>query len=121
MAVSTLTLSTLATSMFTDTVNGATAIAVKASAATVYNVEIDNTANAAITYVKLFNLAAASVTVGTTVPDVVIMVPLSVKISFVIALGWSFPTALSVCSVTTGGTVGATPPSSAVVVKIAFT
>jgi hypothetical protein len=121
MAVTTLTLSALATSMFTDTVNAATAIAVKATAATVYNVEIDNTANAAITYVKLYNAAAAGVVVGTTVPDAVIMAPLSTKISFPIPLGWSFPTAVSVASVTAGGTAGTTPPSSAVVVKIAFT
>src|SRR6266566_8451432 len=62
---------------FTDTALGNAADAIKASSTKLYSVIIDNSANVAATYVKLFNLAAGSVVVGTTAPDEVIYVPAS--------------------------------------------
>lgn len=111
--------------LFTDTVMGNTADAVKGSSAVVYYLFIDNSANAgAPTYVKLYNLAAGSVTVGTTVPDEVIFVPNGAKITHVLwtgsAPGKTFATALSAAAVTTGGTAGSTSPVSAVPVTIAY-
>lgn len=109
---------------YTDTAMGATADAIKGSSALVYWVFVDNSANAAATYVKLFNLAAGSVTVGTTVPDEVIYVPALARVTHVLynnnAPGKTFGTALSACAVTTGGTAGVTPPSSNASVTVVY-
>ena len=48
---------------FNDTQNQNTAVSVKASAATIYAIIIDNTANAAKSYTKLWNTASGSVVV----------------------------------------------------------
>ena len=63
--------------LLTDTDVVATAVAAKASSAVLYELELDNTANSAASYLKIYN--TGTVTVGTTVPDWVIMVPASVK------------------------------------------
>lgn len=120
MAVSQVTVTQLAASEFVDTVNGATAVAVKASAGTLHYIEVDNSANAAVTYTKLWNATTGSVTVGTTAPDWVYMVPASVKIPFPVPGGVAFATALTVASLTTGGTAGTTAPSSAAIVRIIY-
>lgn len=111
--------------LFSDTVMGNAADAVKSSSAVVYSVTIDNSANSgAACYVKLFNLAAGSVTVGTTAPDEVIYVPAGAVVTRTYATsaapGVTFGTALSACCVTTGGTAGTTSPSSGVIVSINY-
>lgn len=64
-----------ATNLHFFSVTGApAAVAIKASAGTLYGVQAVNT-GAAPVYLKLYNVAAASVTVGTTVPLVTIPVP----------------------------------------------
>lgn len=110
---------------FTDTAMGNAPDAVKASSALVYSVFIDNSANVgAAAYVKLYNLAAGSVTVGTTVPDEVIYVPAGAKITVTYFTGSTpgktFGTALTAACVTAGGTGGSTPPSSSVIVSINY-
>lgn len=109
---------------FTDTAIGNTADAVKGSSALVYWILVDNSANAASTYVKLYNLAAGSVTVGTTVPDEVIFCPANARITHVFynnnSPGKTFGTALSACAVTAGGTAGVTAPSSSVSCTIVY-
>ena len=111
--------------VFSDSAMGNTADAVKASSAKLYSVTVDNTLNAgATTYVKLFNLAAGSVVVGTTAPDEIIFVPQGVIVTRTFftgaAMGVTFGTALSACCVTTGGTAGAASPASAVVVSLNY-
>jgi len=110
--------------IFTDTAMGATIDAVKASSATVYYVQVDNSANGAASYVKLYNVASGSVVVGTTVPDQVIFVPGNARVTevytTVAAPGKAFGTALSAACTTAGGTAGNTGPSSSVVVTIVY-
>lgn len=111
---------------FTDSAMGNAVDAVKASSAVVYSLLIDNTANAgAPSYVKLFNLASGSVTLGTTAPDEIIFVPGGAKVTHVLyagaVAGKTFATALSAACVTTGGTAGTTSPVSAVPVTINYT
>lgn len=126
MAITLVTIQTPANfNLFTDSVMGNTADAVKASSAVLYYVLVDNSANAgAPTYVKLFNLAAGSVVVGTTAPDEVLYIPGGRKITIPFydgaTLGKTFSTALSAFAVTTGGTAGSTSPVSAVPVSIAY-
>lgn len=104
--------------LFIDTANTSTAVTIKATSATLYELELDNTANAAASYVKFYN--TGTVTVGTTVPDAILMVPASTKITLVFPGGTVFGTALSVATVTTGGTAGATGPVTAITVKAVY-
>ncbi|MDD5707169.1 MAG: hypothetical protein PHR35_14695 [Kiritimatiellae bacterium] len=85
-------------------------------AGTVYMIEVDNTANAASSYLKFYDNGAP--TVGTTVPDFVVRVKAGQRRPMVIPEGLDF-TILSMACVTTGGTAGATSPASPVVVRLA--
>jgi hypothetical protein len=109
---------------YTDTALGNSADAIKASSALLYSVFVDNSANVAATYVKLFNLAAGSVVVGTTAPDKIIYVPAGAVITeFFLTgalVGVTFGTALSAFAVTTGGTAGSTSPSSSTIVTVLY-
>ena len=121
MAVSNVTLGFVSgAKLFQDTVSANSAVSVQGSSTTIYQIEIDNTANAAEDeYVKFWNTAGA-VTVGTTVPDMVIEVRQAVKRSIVIPDGLVYQTGLAVATVTAGGTGGATSPTASVVVKIVY-
>ncbi len=126
MAITQITVASPAAEiLYNDTAMGATKGAVKASSAKVYYVMIDNTANAgAASYVKLWNVASGSVTVGTTDPDEIIYVPQGVIVTHMLytgaAPGKTFGTALTAACVTTGGTGGVTGPVSSVIVTIAY-
>jgi len=87
-----------------------------AVAKVIYAVDIDNTGNGAITYVKIYN--NGSPTVGTTAPDWVIPVPASVRRNMWIQEGMALDTALAIAAVTAGGTAGVTGPTSAVTVRM---
>ncbi len=111
--------------VFTDSAMGNTADGVKASSALLYAVTIDNSANGgAASYVKLYNLASGSVTVGTTAPDEVIYVPAGAVVTRTFftaaAPGVTFGTGLSAACVTTGGTAGVTAPVSNVKVSVNY-
>lgn len=122
MAVTQLTLADLAASLFSDTAQANAVVAVKSSSAIIYAIEIDNTMNAAqAEFVKIWNVAAGSVTVGTTVPDMIIPIPANVKRTVLIPEGLTLGTAVSIATVTTAGTAGTTSPGSAITVRIAYT
>lgn len=93
---------------------------VDSGAGTLYAIEIDNTGNAAITYVKLYEAASGSVTVGTTAPDFIFRVAASVSRAIIFPAGLAYATALSIAAVTAGGTAGTTGPTSAVTVRIVY-
>ena len=120
MSVTTTPISSgLASNIVKDSALGGTADNdIRNGATTVYVVSVDNSANAAASYVKLYNNAAP--TVGTTAPDIILMCPSSVKREFWVGggLGISFGTACSMACVTTGGTAGTTSPSSSVIVNV---
>lgn len=120
MAVSNITITSLAASEFQDTANANAAVVVKGSSGTVYLIYVDNTATAALTYVKLYNTAGA-VTVGTTVPDWVFQITASIVQPIVFAPGIAFSAGLQVASVTAGGTAGVTSPSGSTIVRIVYT
>ena len=121
MAISTTALADLANSqLFTDTDSNGTKAAVKASSAVIYAIDIDNTANASASYVKLWNTASGSVTVGTTAPDMIFMAPASTRVPIPIPAGVTFGTAVTSATVTTAGTAGTTDPTSDVVLRIIY-
>lgn len=78
--------------------------------------DIDNTANAAVTYVKVYDDAAPSV--GTTEPHWIFRAPASTRVVYAVSAAVAFANALSFCAVTTPGRSGTTSPSSAVVVRV---
>jgi hypothetical protein len=104
--------------LFTDSANGSTAVAVVAASNVIYELELDNTANGAATFMRLYN--TGSVTVGTTVPTSIIMVPASTKITMVLPSGVTFDTALTISSGTSATLATTTAPSSAFAVKIVY-
>ena len=119
MAVTTTPLSNpVGANIVTDTASNATAENdVRSGAATVYLVDVDNTANAAVSYTKLYD--SASPTVGTTAPDFIFKVTASTRKVFVLDMsGVAFTTGLSFATVTAAGTAGTSSPSSSVIVRI---
>lgn len=105
-------------SLFTGTAIGATYVAVTAASTVVYELELDNTANAAATYLRMYNNAAP--TVGTTTADTMILVPASTKITMVLPSGVTFGTALSLSAGTSNTLATTTAPSSSFAVKIVY-
>ena len=121
MAVSNISIAQISgANLFVDTDNQNAAVAIKASSAVLYELELDNTANGADTYCKIFNVAAGSVVVGTTAPDMTILVPAATKMTLVCPDGLNFGTALSVASVTTKAESGSTSPVSSFAVKMVY-
>lgn len=98
----------------------ATAEAIKASSATLYMVEIDNSANAAeAEFVKFYNTAGAVVP-GTTVPDMVLLIPAAAARSYVFPEGVVFGTGLAMLASTTGGTICTAAPTSDLIVRVVY-
>jgi len=99
-----------------DTTVGNTAVInVTGAAGAIYYVEIDNTANAAFSYLKVYD--TGTVTVGTTDPDWIFRADASSNNKYVIPTDVNFATALSYCCVREAGTGGTTAPASAVAVR----
>lgn len=126
MAISIVTVASPANeTLYNDTSMGNALDAIKASSALILWVQYDNTLNVAVpSYIKLFNAASGSVTLGTTAPDMVIYAEPGKKdtVFFLSGAnpGITFPTALTAACVTTGGTAGTSSPASAVPVTVAF-
>ena len=87
---------------------------------TLHSIVADNAANGAASYLKAYNNAAP--TVGTTAPDLVLLVPASKKRVYTFLGGAAmFTTACSLAAVTTAGTAGVTGPTSAMLVSVVGT
>ena len=111
--------------IFQDTAIGASIDGIKASSTRLYSITVDNSANGgAASYIKIWNLASGSVTIGVTAPDEIIYVPAGAVITQYFftgaAQGKVFATALSAACVTTGGTAGSTPPVSSVIFSASY-
>ena len=78
---------------------------------------VDNESNGAKSYIKFYD-ATSGVTVGTTVPEAIFMVPASTSRMFSFPSGIAFSTGVAYAVVTAGGTTGTTGPSSAVTVRL---
>jgi len=109
--------STIGAVIVEDTASDNTPQTVDLSGGTLYQVFIDNTANSAVSYVKLYEAVKTSVTVGTTPPSFIFPCPASVTKQFDFPTGIAYATALSVSSVTAAGTGGTTSPTGAVLVR----
>lgn len=110
----------IGTTLVEDTDANATEEDAASSGGNLYQVYIDNTANSGQVYLKLYEAASGSVTVGSTHPSFVFPCPASSTRQFNFADGLPFATALSFACVTSPGTDGNTDPSSDVVVRISY-
>jgi len=121
MAISVVDLDTIAgLFLYTSTDIIGTIEAVKGASTVIYHLDLDNAANGATTFYKFWNVASGSVTVGTTAPDMCILVPASTRIVIPIPAGLTFGTALSVAAVTTAGTAGTTSPTSDAILRLLY-
>ena len=103
---------------WTDTAASSTEVEVSTSSINVQQVRIVNTANATKLYLKMYNLAAGSLTVGTNSPDVVLPVEASSSVEYAFDPAIAFGTALCYAVVTVGGTTGTSGPGTAITVEI---
>ena len=110
----------LSTDVIEDTnVNATAQNNVTGAAAVFFGIYIDNTANSAASFVKIYN--HASPTVGTTDPNFVFMCPASVTRQYTMAGGTALSAGLSYACTTAGGTAGTGSPGSAVLIRILAT
>lgn len=119
MASHTLKLAFASGFVFNETALTNTVKAIKATGATVRAYELVNTGNEDV-YVKFFFLVPGSVTLGTTAPDVILMIPALKTRRLLLSVGAVYPTALSVACTTTKGTAGTTAPAVPVSVKAVY-
>jgi hypothetical protein len=110
--------SAMSSNSWTDTAASGTEVEASSSAITVHQVRIVNTANTTKLYLKCYNLAASSLTVGSNNPDLILPVEASSSVEYSFHPGVVFGTALSYAVVTAGGTAGTTGPGTAITVEI---
>lgn len=105
--------------LFNETDIENVALTIKPTSVVVHSMLVDNSANAAITYLKLWNTNDA-VVVGTTGPDEVYLIPASTKLPISFPGGRTFATGLAMACVTTAIISGSTSPTSSVLIKVVY-
>jgi hypothetical protein len=96
-----------------------TAIAVKASAGQVYSAQCTNSDATHFAFIQIFNVAAASVTMGTTAPAKFVGIPPASNAGFTFSLvGNQYATAISAGAATTA--TGGTAPTTAIDCTVDF-
>ena len=113
--------SVISSNRWTDTAASGTEVEVSTSAITVHQVRIVNTANTTKLYLRMYNLVASGLTVGSNSPDVVLPVEASSSVEYAFDPGIVFGTALCYAVNTTGGTAGTSSPSTAITVELLTT
>lgn len=88
-----------------------TAVAVKASSGTVSLIHVVNQEGGAVNcYLQLYDVAAAGVTVGTTVPTITLNIPATTTLTLPISVPLQFSTAIAAAATTTpGGSTACSP------------
>jgi len=108
-----------ALSIFYDNDLDETKQEVKATAGQIYRIYAFNLASSVL-YLQIFNLAAASVTVGTTVPlSSLPMTPSNGGFTFEFPMGWEFDTGITV-AVTTGPQTAGAPGANECIVNMGY-
>ena len=126
MPVSSALAAGAATTFFRDKVLTNAAVVADADSGAIRMIDCDNTANTgAVTYFKLYNLAAASVVFHASTPgsstNPYIVIPATAGKRIVVTVDTAdviFSAAISCAAVTTGGTLGTSAPSTVVGVRM---
>jgi len=114
MATTTVTISNpIGGLRYSDTAASNSAVNATAAATTIYHIEFDNTANSAVTYLKLYE--ATSVTLGTTEPSVILKAAAATKEYMSFPMGMAVLTGVSYVATTTASNAAGSPaaPSNA--------
>ncbi len=121
MAISTIDVATPSgLKLYENTDLTATKAGISSASTKIHYIEIDNP-NGAEVFVKLFNIAVGSVTVATTVPEAVIMVPSSTVLTLPFPAGWTYGTALTAYCVLLKALADTTDPgASAVILRVMY-
>lgn len=109
--------------LFFDSAVGSSVDGIKSGPGTIYSVAADNSLNSSASYIRLFDLASADVTNGTTSPSWILKVLPNVSNVFYFngrSAGLAFGTALSASASTSAGTSGTTAPANSMKVTIAY-
>lgn len=93
-------------------------VAVKASAGAIYGYHLYNPHATDEVYVQFFDVAAASVTVGTTTPSRVRAIPPGAALDATLPVPWTFGTAISMAATSTATGSGA--PAAAIVASLEY-
>ena len=109
--------SAISSNRWTDTAASSTAVEASSASIHIHQVRIVNTANTVKLYLKIYNVAASSVTVGTTSPDVILPVEASSSVEYTFDPRIELATALSYAVVTAPGTAGTSASSTAITVE----
>jgi hypothetical protein len=121
MATSTVTLSNpIGGKVYKDTAASNSAVIAVATGTTVFHIEFDNTANSAVTYLKIYE--ATSVTLGTTEPSMIIKAAAATKEYVSIPMGVALATGLGYVATTTASNSAGSPaaPSNACALTIVY-
>ena len=100
-----------------DTAAAATVQYAKGGSVKLVGFLVNNESNGAKSYIKFYD-ATSGVTVGTTAPIALFMVPASTSRMYTMPGGIAFSTGVAYAVVTSGGTAGTTGPSSSVTVRL---
>lgn len=106
-------------SIFNETDIENVALTIKPTSCVLHSMIVDNSANGAISYLKLWNTNDA-VVVGTTGPDEVYLIPASTKLPILFPGGRTLATGLVAACVTTAIISGVTSPTSSVLLKAVY-
>tara|TARA_R110000824_G_scaffold276694_1_gene465112 strand:+ start:702 stop:1070 length:369 start_codon:yes stop_codon:yes gene_type:complete len=109
--------SAISSNRWTDTAASSTAVEASSSSLNIHQVRIVNSANTTKLYLKIYNVVADSVTVGTTSPDAILPVEASSTVEYIFDPQIALATALSYAVVTAPGTAGTSAPSTAITVE----
>ena len=106
--------------LYTNTDLDEVKVGISAASTVVHSIDVDNP-NGAEIFLRLWNVAVGSVTVGTTPTQVVIMVPANTRLVLPIPGGWTFGTALTAAVTLLAIENDATDPGASVItLKLLF-
>ena len=91
------------------------------NACTVYHMEFDNTANAAVTYYTVYNVASGSVTLGTTQPSFIFPCAANTKQYMTLPTAVAFGTAFTyIATSTLSNATSQSAPTTAVGLTVSY-
>ena len=103
---------------YTDTAASNSAVNAVASPSTIYHIEFDNTANSAVTYLKIYE--ATSVTLGTTEPSIIVKAAGATKEYVSIPMGLALGTGISYVATTTASNSAGSPAAPTTACELTF-
>ena len=119
MATTTVTISNpIGGKRYTDTAVTNSAVNAVSGSSTIFHIEFDNTANTAVTYLKIYE--ATSVTLGTTEPSIIVKAAGATKEYVSIPMGLALGTGISYVATRTASIATGSPAAPAATCGLTF-